>query len=37
MPLVLSAEAGVQWSKRDLSADKIAEIAHSPLTADMFT
>lgn len=36
-PVVLSAEAGVQWIKRDLSADKIAEIAHSPLSADLFT
>jgi len=35
-PVVLSADAGMQWIKRDLSADKIAEIAHNPLTAELF-
>lgn len=35
-PVVLSADAGMQWIKRDLSADKIAEIAHSSRTAELF-
>jgi putative SOS response-associated peptidase YedK len=35
-PVVLSAEAGIQWIKRDLPADRIAEIAQNPLTAELF-
>jgi putative SOS response-associated peptidase YedK len=35
-PLVLSAETGKQWIRRDLAANEIAALAQSPLTAERF-
>jgi putative SOS response-associated peptidase YedK len=35
-PLVLSADAGQQWIRRDLSSDEIAALAQHPLTAENF-
>ena len=35
-PLVLSADAGKQWIRRDLAADYIAALAQSSLTAGSF-
>lgn len=35
-PLVLSAEAGKQWIRRDLVPDEIAAVAQSPLTGSQF-
>ena len=36
-PVVLTAEAGIQWIRRDLAADEIAAIAKNPLSAEYFT
>ena len=35
-PVVLTAEAGIQWIRRDLAADQIAAIANNPLIAENF-